>query len=81
MQVESYFYKEYMAFFSWVKGSSTENKIYSRIDHSLGNGLWMDRFSEVTAQYLNANISDHYPVLIKVKEGELGGVRPFKILN
>lgn len=57
------------------------SRICSRIDHALGNADWVCKYGEVSAQYLNANILDHFPILLNIKSEDRVGGRPFKFFN
>lgn len=73
------FIKSSCHFFSWTKDMEARHRIYSRIDHVLENALCMSKFSDDASMYLNTNISDHTPIL--VKHNEEGDGHPFNFLN
>lgn len=67
--------------YSLPKGREAELQKCTTIDHALGNSLWMDRYSDVSAHYLNPNIFDNCPILVRVCESEVAGARTFKFSN
>lgn len=75
------FIKDVGQYFSWNKRGEGENKILSRVDHCLGSPEWMMEHGEVYVQYLCPRLSDHNSLLVKMKEGDEGGGRPFRFFN
>lgn len=68
-------------FFSWSKRGDSVDRIYSRIDHCLGNVEWINLFGGVYVQYLMLGISHHSPLFVTTKGRSKGGGRPFKFFN
>jgi hypothetical protein len=68
-------------YYSWTNSSDGDRRILSRIDHALGNNDWMANFINCSVNYMNAGVSDHSPLVVKVKEDTGGGGRPFRFLN
>lgn len=54
--------------FSWSNRGEGDKRIWSRIDHCVGNPLWFVKYTEVQVQYLHPEISDHSPLLIQKKK-------------
>lgn len=57
------------------------NRIYSCLDHCIGNVECLLRHGECLVQYLLLILSDHSPLLVRVKDSSIGGGRPFRFFN
>lgn len=62
---------------SWSNSSYTSQRIVGRLDRSLVNQEWINRFPNAYAEYLPTLSSDHSPQRILFQQIHSLGVRPF----
>lgn len=67
--------------FTWSKRGDGEKRIYSKIDHCLGDSKWMSKYGKVIAHFLFPGLSDHSPIVVKIKVFEKGDGGSFRFLN
>lgn len=68
-------------FLSWSNKGLGVDRVASRMDWALGNGTWMLQFDQIYVDYINPSISDHFPLLVHIKDDHKKGGRPFKFFN
>lgn len=45
------------------------------------NDKWISQYSEVVVNYLQPRVSDHSPLVVKIREDDKGCGRPFKFFS
>lgn len=67
--------------YSWTNKSIGDQRILSRIDWSIVNEEWIDKYPQVEAIYVAPSLSDHCPILIECITSVTGKGKSFRFLN
>ena len=67
--------------FSWSNKEKGDNRIFTKIDHAIGNLQWMDRYSQASVCYANPQTSDHTPLILTLTRHYQLESKPFRFLN
>ncbi|MCH80235.1 hypothetical protein A2U01_0001001 [Trifolium medium] len=68
--------------FTWIKGRGGDDMKEERLDRAMATQAWFDTFPNCQLHNLVASRSDHYPILLKIQEGNRRKImRKFKFEN
>ncbi|XP_075074605.1 uncharacterized protein LOC142162181 [Nicotiana tabacum] len=71
-------------YYTWCNKQELDKRVYSRIDWAFGNFDWMQQYGHIEAEFLNPEVSDHSPLLIKCSQGhQMRSLhpKPFKLYS
>lgn len=75
------FIKSVGQFHSWRNSEERQERILSRIEHTVCNAEWLRHFHDSVVHYELWIISDHCPLILTITNVMQGGGRPFKFFN
>lgn len=71
-------------YYTWCNKQEPDKRVYSRIDWAFGNFDWLQQYGHIEAEFLNPEVSDHSPILIKCSQGhQMRSLhpKPFKLYS
>ncbi|XP_074315297.1 uncharacterized protein LOC141651485 [Silene latifolia] len=69
------------ALFTWSNKQVPQDRVYSRLDHAMGNQEWFDQFGDSVAHFHPEGLFDHCPCTIMDRNAEIVGRKSFKYFN
>lgn len=68
-------------YFTWSNKQAGSDRVVSKIDRVLVNGLWMQEHPNAEAEFMNPGVSDHTPMVLSLYDNNNRGPMPFKFFN
>lgn len=68
-------------FFTWCNKRDSGGRIYCKLDRALVNTERVPQFSHINIEVMAPMISDHSPIVVRLKNGINTGIKPFKFQN
>ncbi|XP_074298086.1 uncharacterized protein LOC141628900 [Silene latifolia] len=69
------------SFLTWNNKQPSDTRVFSRIDRTLVNDEWINKWPDYFAYYAPEGDYDHCPCFIQCKDMNVKKIRPFKFFN
>ncbi|XP_020272651.1 uncharacterized protein LOC109847825 [Asparagus officinalis] len=69
------------SFFTWNNRHDHETRIWCRLDRTLVNDSWINKYNSSHVEFLALNFSDHSPAVVSIYDEEIQGKKSFKFFK